>query len=298
MGIEILNFKAKNRGCGERTVKMNEIAADGKNTRIIEADSFDLRETLDCGQAFRFRETDDGSFEGVALGRMLRVYKDGNDIVFKGIEKAEFMSKFYRYFTLDIDYNEVKNRLSEDKYLAEAIKAHGGIRLLRQDKWECLCSFIISQNNNIPRIKGIIERLCELFGERCDGGFAFPSAQRIAALSAEDLAPIRAGFRAKYIIDAARKTANSEIDFAALDTAVLDEARAELMKIKGVGPKVADCALLFSCGRFEAFPRDVWIKRVAERLYPNGLPECFGEYAGIAQQYLFYHIRSGGFSQV
>lgn len=270
---------------------MCEIVTDGKNIRLKNADSFDLSQTLDCGQAFRFSENG-GVWRGVALGRLLEMRRDGDDIIFFNITKDEFQSKFYRYFTLDIDYPQIKRGFSEDKYLSLAIEYAGGIRLLRQDKWECLCSFIISQNNNIPRIKGIIERLCEAFGEQVPGGFAFPSAARVAALSAEQLAPLRAGFRTKYILDAAQKCASGEIDFEKLEHADYDDARSELMKIKGVGPKVADCVLLFSCGRFEAFPRDVWIKRAVERLYPDGLPDCFGQFAGIAQQYLFHYIRN------
>ena len=131
--------------------------------------SFDLAQTLDCGQAFRFCESD-GVWSAVVFGRKIEIAKKGEDIVFYNMQKAEFMQKYYRYFTLDIDYDSIKLKLSADENLKSAIDFCGGIRLLRQDKWECLCSFIISQNNNIPRIKGIIERLCENFGEKIDGG--------------------------------------------------------------------------------------------------------------------------------
>ena len=168
----------------------------------------------------------------------------------------------------------------------------GGIRILKQEPWETVCSFIISQNNNIPRIKGIIERLCENFGEKIEGGFAFPSAEKIAALSLEELAVIRSGFRAKYILDAARKFASGEISSERLEQLSTDEARSQLMKIYGVGEKVADCVLLFAFARIDAFPKDVWIKRAMEKLFSGDLPECAVPYAGIVQQYIFHFART------
>ena len=269
-----------------------KIIQEKSNVRICDAESFDLAQTLDCGQSFRFKECDDGSWQGIALGRNIQLSADENDIIIHDMDLDEFNEKFFDYFTLGIDYASIKKEFCGDNYLKKAIEYASGIRLLKQDKWECVCSFIISQNNNIPRIKGIIERLCESFGQKCDGGYTFPNADVIANLSLEELAPLRAGFRAKYILDASQKFAKGEIDLEKLETAPLDEARDELMKIKGVGPKVADCVLLFSCGRLDAFPQDVWIKRAVAQLYPSGLPECFGKYAGIAQQYLFHYVRT------
>ena len=270
---------------------MCEIIEKNGNIILHNLQSFNLAQTLDCGQAFRFCESD-GVWSAVVFGKKIDIAQIGEDIIIYNMKKAEFMENFYGYFTLDIDYDLIKSQLSADENLKSAIDYCGGIRLLRQDKWECLCSFIISQNNNIPRIKGIIERLCENFGEKTKGGYTFPSYEKIATLTVEDLSVLRAGFRAKYIIDASKKCANGEIDFDLLDTAPLDTAREELKKIKGLGNKVADCVLLFSCSRFDAFPRDVWINRVVSELYPNGLPECFGTYGGIAQQYLFHWRRN------
>ena len=173
-----------------------------------------------------------------------------------------------------------------------ALNSAKGIRILRQDRWETLCSFIISQNNNIPRIKGIIGRLCEAFGERIDGGYAFPSADRIASLTEEQLAPIRSGFRARYILDAARRVTDGRTDLDAVSAMIYDDAKKYLMQIKGVGNKVADCVLLFGYGFFDAFPKDVWIKRVIEKYYGENFDESiFKPYGGIAQQYLFYSER-------
>ena len=226
---------------------MCEIIEKNGNIILHNLQSFNLAQTLDCGQAFRFCESD-GVWSAVVFGKKIDIAQIGEDIIIYNMKKAEFMENFYGYFTLDIDYDLIKSQLSADENLKSAIDYCGGIRLLRQDKWECLCSFIISQNNNIPRIKGIIERLCENFGEKTKGGYTFPSYEKIATLTVEDLSVLRAGFRAKYIIDASKKCANGEIDFDLLDTAPLDTAREELKKIKGVGNKVADCVLLF--GRF------------------------------------------------
>ena len=168
-----------------------------------------------------------------------------------------------------------------------------GIRILNQEPWEALCSFIISQNNNIPRIKGIIDKLCTMFGDEIDKNlFSFPTAEKVASLSVEELAPLKSGFRAKYILDAARRVANGDVDLPSLRSLPLDEARNELMKIYGVGNKVADCTLLFGLNRIDAFPKDVWIKRAMEKLFNGSLPECASKYAGIAQQYIFYYARS------
>lgn len=251
-----------------------------------------LADTLDCGQAFRW-ENRLGRWCGVAMGRALCVYERPNgDIVFADTSPEIFDSVWRPYFDLDRDYEAVIEAVSQDPVLKRAAGFAGGIRILRQDPWEALCSFIISQNNNIPRIKGIISRLCEGFGEPLGGGnFAFPSAQTVAALTVDDLAPLRSGFRAKYILDAACRVASGEIELDALSSAPLDSARAELMRIKGVGPKVADCALLFGCGRIECFPVDVWIGRAMKTLFDGSLPECAAPFAGIAQQYIFHYAR-------
>ena len=177
--------------------------------------------------------------------------------------------------------------------MAEAAAFAPGIRILRQEPWEALCSFIISQNNHIPRIKGIIERLCQRLGAEIPGTawHAFPTAERLAACSLEDLAPLRAGFRAKYLLDAARKVASGQVDLARVAAAPVEEGRRELQTIFGVGPKVAECALLYGFHKTECFPLDVWMKRAMATLLPGRRPEEFGENAGLAQQYLFHYSR-------
>lgn len=253
----------------------------------------DIALTLDCGQSFRWYKKEENLWHGVVLGKSVDVSLQNGSLVICG-DVDEGDEKLWRdYFDIDTDYSAVCEKLCSDKWLKKAITAYPGIRILKQEPWEALCSFIISQNNNIPRIKGIIERLCCQFGSQIsDTDYSFPSAERIAAESVESLAPLRAGFRAKYIIDAARKVSEGEINLEAVAKMPMDDARAELQKISGVGPKVAECALLYGFGRKEAFPVDVWVRRIMAELYPEGLPECTGGVEGIAQQYLFHWRRN------
>ena len=270
-----------------------EVTFDDRGA-VITSD-IDIAKTLDCGQAFRFSE-DGGVWRGVAMGRALSLTQEGNKITLFDVNEEEFNSLWRGYFDLDRDYEMIKSSVSSNEILKKATDFSDGIHILRQEPWEAVCSFIISANNNIPRIKGIISRLCENFGFKiADGLFTFPSAERIAALTLDDLAVIKSGFRAKYILDAAQKFSSNQIDVEALYTLPVDEARAALMTIKGIGPKVADCALLFGWGRVECFPVDVWIRRAMDHFFgENGLPSEAVEYAGIVQQYLFYWARTTG----
>lgn len=259
--------------------------------RITGVHDLDLAQTLDCGQSFRWEECGDG-FRGIAFGREVNMRLDGDVLSIDNCGEEEFEKIWKPYLDLDLDYGAVRESISAiHPVLSEAAQYAPGIRILRQEPWEALCTFIISQNNNIKRIKGIVGRLCESFGEPVGSGYGFPTAERLAALEPDDLAPLRAGFRNKYIIDGARKVASGEVNLESCRTLPYDEARAELMKIKGVGVKVADCALLFGLHRIEAFPVDVWMKRAMEKLFPDMTPSDFGEYAGIAQQYIFHYSR-------
>ena len=254
---------------------------------------FTLDETLDCGQAFRFKKNDDGVWEGVAFGKILKISQtDDGCIIFHDGCGDDFECLWRTYFDLDTDYRQIADILSENEVLSRVYNNAVGIRIMRQEPFETLCSFIISQNNNIPRIKGIISKMCEYFGDEiAPGYYSFPTAERLASLSEEDLAPLRAGFRNRYILSAARMVAEGSIDLEALKTVPITEAREELKKICGVGDKVAECTLLFGLGRMEAFPIDVWMKRIMAELLPDGLPEFALPYAGIAQQYLFHYAR-------
>ena len=265
----------------------------GNNLVVICDGCINLDYTLDCGQSFRCKKEND-IWSAVAYGRKIRVQqKDENTLIFYDTTEEDFKNIWKTYFDLDRNYPDIISRFVNDSYLCTASEEYYGIRVLNQEPWEALCSFIISQNNNIPRIKGIVERLCESFGNDLgDGFFTFPSAEKLSALTPEDLAPLRAGFRAKYIIDAARKVASGEISFEEIFEKDISFGRESLMKICGVGPKVAECALLYGCRKAEAFPVDVWVKRIMSELYENGLPQCAYPEIGIAQQYLFHWRRN------
>jgi len=262
------------------------------NVYIHGIEEFDLPHTLDCGQAFRWKIDQNNVWSGVAYDRQLSLekLKDGT-VVLYNTSKSDYEKIWKDYFDLNRDYREIIEILSQDETLKKACEYSYGIRILNQEPFETLCSFIISQNNNIKRIKGIIERLCENFGDKKDGFYTFPTAQKLASLTLDDLQVLRSGFRAKYLLDAAQKVANNEINLYSLKDMSLDEARNELMEIKGVGPKVADCCLLFSHHHTEAFPKDVWIKRAMEILFQGELPDFAQKYAGIAQQYIFFYAR-------
>lgn len=269
-----------------------DIKFDNDKIYIKNATNFDLAQTLDCGQAFRWSVDPNGMWSGIAFGKHIKLYEQNGDIIISGSTKEDFENIWQNYFDLSRDYAQVIKDVSVNDTVKKAALYSSGIRLLNQEPWEALCSFIISQNNNIPRIKGIVERLCENFGEKIPGGYTFPSAATIAKLSVDDLAVIRSGFRAKYIMDAALKVVSGEINLPELKQTDYDTAREKLMTIKGVGPKVADCVLLYGLGHIEAFPRDVWIKRALTQMFDGELPECAVKYAGIVQQYIFHYIRN------
>ncbi len=259
----------------------------------IRNSNFDIRRTFLCGQCFRWNEAEDGTFSGIASGRYIRLSQNGDSVTLHGISEAD-IPFWQEYFDLGTDYGEMISRLSADETLSLACQSGGGIRILKQEPFETLISFIISQNNNIPRISGIIGRLCESFGEKTEGGYSFPTAERLCGITPEQLAPLRAGFRARYICDAVAKVNSGEVDFAEIKALPLLEAREKLKLIVGVGDKVADCVLLFGFAKYDAFPRDVWVKRLMARFYPDGLPECAKGIEGIAQQYLFDYVRNNG----
>ena len=271
----------------------------GKNSVVFKTDDdFDLVKIFTCGQCFRWNEEEDGAFTGVAMGKAARIAKMPEGIEISGT-REDFESVWLDYFDLRRDYRSLREKICVDDYLRSASDFGAGIRILNQDRWETLCSFIISQCNNIPRIKKIVETMCRLFGEPVDfmgeTKWSFPSAERVAALSEEELAPLRSGYRAAYIIAAAKAVASGEIDLDGLAAGDIGAARKTLKSLPGIGDKVADCVLLFSLRMPGAFPIDVWMKKAIAEHYPNGFdPAVFGNNAGLAQQYMFYYQRSGG----
>ena len=280
-----------------------EILARKSMKKIFVTDNIfgiDLDSTFDCGQCFRFdKEEADGfdtSYRGVAFGREVIFASRGGELHVIGADEGEFRTIWRSYLSLDEDYGAIHGgllSLSSNAALRSAIEHGSGIRILKQDPWEAICSFMISQNNNIPRIKGLIRALSERAGEKIgDGVYAFPSPEAVLALGEGGLRELKMGFRAPYIIDAAAKVVSGELDFSALRAMSTKDAEKALCAVKGIGPKVADCALLFGFSKYDAFPIDVWIKRVLEKYFDEGFdPASLGSYAGIAQQVLFYYER-------
>lgn len=269
-----------------------QTAETGNNTVVFGARHFCLDDILDCGQCFRWEKLAPGVWRGIAFGRCRTITQEGGTLTFHGVTQAEFDELWYEYFDFGRDYQMVKERLETDEAMRRAIAFSPGMRVLRQEPWEALCSFILSQNNNIKRIRGLVERLCALFGEPVDGGYAFPAPQKLAPLDPDDLAPVRCGFRAKYILDAARRVCDGTVDLPALYEMEIPKACGTLEQISGVGPKVACCTLLYGFGRTQCVPIDVWIDRALRVYYPGGMPAGFSEIAGLGQQYLFQYVRN------
>lgn len=267
---------------------------EARGLLLCSCEEMDIIKTFECGQCFRWNAAEDGSYFGAASSLAARLRESEGGVY---IEAPESELSFWRdYFDLDADYASARRSVEVNDYLRECAEYGAGIRILRQDKWEALCSFIISQCNNIPRIKGIVEKLCALFGEeRCYEDrryYSFPSAETLASHTAEDLAPLRSGYRAPYIIEAARAVAEGRLDLEAVAALPCEEARAALKALPGVGDKVANCAVLFGLHRMDAFPVDTWMKKALKAHFPPDFdPKTLGEYAGLAQQYIFFHAR-------
>lgn len=256
------------------------------------SDGVNLDITLDCGQAFRWVKNENGAWRGAVRGIETEIEEIDGGLLFHSISEDDFYGVFYDYFDFGRDYTAILKSFKSDPLLKKTAEHYGVIRILNQEPWEALCSFIISSCNNIPRIKSIIEKLCVNFGEKINNMYSFPSAERIASLDISALDVLRAGYRNEFIMDASRAAAEGRIDFEKIKTLDMASARNELMTIKGVGKKVADCAMLYGLGFIDSFPVDRHIKRIEEQFYPNGLPECVKGYSGIAQQYMFHFQRT------
>ena len=272
---------------------------------IANVPKIDIFKTFDCGQCFRFDPVslygNKYEYGGVAYGKYVVFAQNSPyDLKIYGTTADEYRSLWRSYLSLDTDYDEINSRIisaADSSHMKSAVEYGDGIRILRQDSWECVCSFIISQNNNIPRIKKIITALCEKYGLEIKYGsstyYSFPDAKALCEAGEEAIFALKTGFRAKYIIDASSKISTGEISLdSILNEKNYDTCVDILCKIKGIGLKVASCALLFGFGKTEAFPVDVWMKRALEKHFPDGLDvKSLGKHAGIAQQYLFYYER-------
>lgn len=279
---------------------------------IKKIDAFELKDIFDCGQCFRWNEEADGSYTGVVKNGVLNVYCDNKNIYFKGNLDCGIESFVNKYFDLDRDYEEIKSKLSKiDKYMENSIKYGKGIRILNQDLWETIISYIISANNNIPRIKGIIERLSKKYGTKVEFNnneyYLFPTAEQLKDVTTSEYRTLGLGFRDIRLFETTQMINSGDANLEELYKMKTLDIRERLLKLSGVGPKVADCILLFSdLKRFDIFPIDVWVRRVMNDLYIKNPDEKkvsnklintvafdkFGEDAGLAQQYLFYWRRT------
>ncbi|MCH5186953.1 MAG: DNA-3-methyladenine glycosylase 2 family protein [Oscillospiraceae bacterium] len=274
---------------------MKQITVPGKD--------FNLAHTFDCGQCFRWNRGDDGSYIGVAGGRVARLRESGGEIIIENCSDEDYAAFWRDYLDLSRDYGEIKKAVSVNDVMRSAVDYGYGIRLLRQEFFETLMSYIISQNNSIPNIKRVVERLCAAYGEPIEFEghtyYSFPTPEKLAALEPEDFRALGAGFRDRYLSGAARLVHSGEMSFESLTAMSTTEARETLMKIKGVGNKVCDCVMLFSLGKYDLFPTDTWINKVMAEKFGTGSVKTaksegerlFGEYSGFAQQYLFYWRR-------
>ena len=291
---------------------------------IKNVDSFEPKHIFECGQCFRWNLEKDGSYTGVVGNNVINVKKEYNDITIKGTFNDNIKDVCNRYFDLNKDYLKIKNELSKiDDNLKTSVNYGEGIRILKQDVWETIISFIISANNNIPRIKGIIERLSQKYGKELSWNgnkyYTFPTIEELSKASVKELRELGLGFRDVRVFETTRIIANKIVDIEELEEMEdVEKLRIQLLRLPGVGPKVADCIMLFSMKKFEVFPIDVWVKRVMKELYNEQIEKVkindknrfrypknskenqkilefanqkFGKIAGLAQQYLFYYRR-------
>lgn len=281
-----------------------------KDNKIIVHDirDFNITHIFECGQCFRWNREEDGSYTGVVKNKVINVLQQKNTVEFNNINTDDF-DIIKNYFDFDTDYETIKNTLNTDEIMAEAIKFGEGIRILNQEEWETMISFMISANNRIPMIKKVIENLSVSFGDyignyRGKEYFSFPTAERLSAAPVERILECKAGFRAPRIKAAATRFLTEKDKIYNIKNMSYDEGLAYLKTYKGIGDKVANCILLFSMKHFDTFPVDVWVRRVMQTLYVSKetkdadirkfAENKFGKYSGFAQQYLFFYARENG----
>ncbi|NLK86317.1 MAG: 8-oxoguanine DNA glycosylase [Clostridiaceae bacterium] len=282
-----------------------ELKVKGTGVSIEGVRDFDPVHIFECGQCFRWYREPDGTYTGVVRGRAANVSYRPGVLTLDNVTADDFKQIWFDYFDLGRDYDKIKNAVTIDPIMEKAVEFGRGIRLLRQEPWEALVSFILSSNNRIPRIMSIISQLSSLFGKEIEYAgrtfYSFPDARSLSKCSLEHIRECRAGYRCEYIHATVAEVAVNGYDHQRLSRLETDEARKELLRFKGVGSKVADCALLYGGIKYDVFPVDVWVKRVMEELYfkreagfaqiQEFASERFGMNAGFAQQYLFYYAR-------
>lgn len=282
-----------------------KITENNNGINVENVRDFNPVHTFECGQCFRWHRNNDGSYNGVVKGRVVNIDYRENRLRISNTTVQEFIDIWFDYLDLGRDYSEIKDMLRKDPIMEKAIEFGYGIRILKQDIWETLVSFILSANNRIPMIMKTVESFSTVYGEEIlfNGTKfnAFPDTESLSALNVDQLSLCGGGFRCKYILETSRILKEGKVDLKKLTEMGTDKAREELMIFPGVGPKVADCVLLYSGTKQDVFPTDVWVKRVMEELYfkreasfkeiQNFAAAHFGEMSGFAQQYLFYYAR-------
>lgn len=305
-GVEINNIKLYNVNKKRKKVKVMRLYEFESNIILEGIKDFSLEQTLECGQCFHFKKIGDNEYGISACNRLLHIKQDGDKIIMYNTTLDEYNDVWKEYFDLNTDYGAIKKHLlKEDEKLKDAIETMWGVRLLKQDFFETLISFIISQNKQIPHIKQIVAAISKEYGTYLgkigeEEFYSFPTEEQMLSVSEDALRACKTGFRAPYICDAVSVAASGKLNVSELQSMDVEMCREALMQIKGVGSKVANCVMLFGLQRYEAFPVDVWIKRIVEELYFDGVDtpkekieqfgvERYGKYGGFAQQYLFYY---------
>ena len=282
----------------------------GNSVILEDVADFNPKHIFECGQCFRWKLEEDGSYTGVAKGRILNISIENDKIYLNNTNLEDFNSIWYNYFDLGTDYTKIKNELRKmDKHLDKACHFGWGIRILKQDGWEMLISFIISSNNRIPMIQRAIDNLSRKYGQfigNYNGKdyYSFPTPEELSKASQEEIRSCQTGFRDKYIKSTSDSVVSNNENVSEYTSLSTDECLKALLRFNGVGPKVADCIALFGMQKYDTFPVDVWVKRVMQEFYvadEMSLPKIrkfavdkFGDLSGFAQQYLFYYARELG----
>ncbi|WMJ76414.1 MULTISPECIES: DNA-3-methyladenine glycosylase family protein [unclassified Sedimentibacter] len=283
---------------------------DYKKNKLILSDvrDFNIKHIFECGQCFRWNREEDGTYTGVIQNKVINVEQNDSDVIINNVTESD-IDLIEEYFDLKTDYAEIKKRVDTDEIMSEAIKFGYGIRILNQDEWETMVSFMISANNRIPMIKKVIENLSAAFGNyignyRGRDYFSFPDAEQLSKAEVEKIQECKAGFRSPRIKEAAERFLNERDIVYNIKNTSYDEGLAYLKTYAGIGDKVANCVLLFSMRQFDTFPVDVWVRRVMQTLYVDKTTKDvdirkfaenkFGEFSGYAQQYLFFYARENG----
>jgi len=282
-----------------------KVNQEGNSVIVEKVKDFNAVHTFECGQCFRWVRQEDGSYTGVAKGKVINVSIANDVLIIKNTDLQDFKNIWFDYFDLGRDYGQIKEAVTKDDNMKRAVEFGWGIRLLKQDMWETLISFIISANNKIPRIMKTVEIIAKVYGDKLfiddHVYYSFPDVEKLAQSTLEELEVCKGGFRCKYILNSSDMVRTGQVNLKQISQMDTDSAREELMKFPGVGPKVADCVLLYSGTKYDVFPTDVWVKRVMEELYfkreadfgeiQKFASSYFGDLAGFAQQYLFYYAR-------